>query len=172
MKYNGVAEFFVILEAHTRLLAFFFGLCFISMLFILAIWFPQPTPFQDMVFRIILALAAAGIAGVIPGLMQLELRSSTMLLINAGGALAVFVLIYLFAPAKLDSSPDNGGMNRPNFNKILPDEVPNEQQRQEEKIRQDMEEKKLAELEKKEHLLKEEIKRLEEENIQLRRGSG
>jgi hypothetical protein len=68
----------------------------------------------NMVFRIILALAAAGIAGVIPGLIQLKMQSNSILLINAGGALAVFVLIYLFAPADLNSTRTKVGDNQPN----------------------------------------------------------
>ena len=53
------------------------------------------------VFRIVLALAAAGIAGVIPGMIRLKAQPGTALLIHAGGALAVFVMIYLLAPAAL-----------------------------------------------------------------------
>jgi hypothetical protein len=120
---DGFADFLAVLEAHPQLLAFFFGLCFVGILLILAIGFPQPTAFQYMVFRIILALAAAGIAGVIPGLIQLKMQSNAILLINAGGALAVFVLIYLFAPADLNSTPDKGGDNQPNFsNRMIIDE--------------------------------------------------
>ena len=90
-----------VLEANTTLLAFFFGLSFVSALLVLAIWFPQPTPFQYTVFRITLALAAAGIAGIIPGMIRLTVNPGTALLIHAGGALAVFVMVYLFAPARL-----------------------------------------------------------------------
>ncbi|WP_417909569.1 hypothetical protein [Candidatus Electronema sp. PJ] len=60
-----VAEFLAVLEAHTKLLAFFFGLCFAVIMLVLAVWFPKPTAFQYMVFRITLALAAAGVGGVI-----------------------------------------------------------------------------------------------------------
>ncbi len=58
-----------VLEARTKLLAFFFGLCFVAALLVLAVWFPSSTPFQHTVFRITLALAAAGVAGVIPGMI-------------------------------------------------------------------------------------------------------
>ncbi|MCI5162514.1 MAG: DUF1566 domain-containing protein [Candidatus Electrothrix sp. AX5] len=96
-----LAQMLAVLEANTTLLAFLFGLCFVAALLVLAIWFPNPTAFQYTVFRITLALAAAGIAGVIPGMIRLTVHPGTALLIHAGGALAVFVMIYLFAPAKL-----------------------------------------------------------------------
>ncbi|MGX9727312.1 MAG: hypothetical protein ACTFAK_08325 [Candidatus Electronema sp. VV] len=98
---EGIARFLAALDAHTKLLAFFFGLCFVAALLVLAVWFPQPTPFQYTVFRIVLALAAAGVAGVIPGMIRLKAQPGTALLIHAGGALAVFVMVYLLAPAAL-----------------------------------------------------------------------
>ncbi|MCI5180544.1 MAG: hypothetical protein D3911_14735 [Candidatus Electrothrix sp. AW3_4] len=90
-----------VLEANTTLLAFIFGLCFVTALLVLAIWFPNPTAFQYTVFRITLALAAAGIAGVIPGMIRLKMQPGAMLMIHAGGALAVFVIVYLLEPAAL-----------------------------------------------------------------------
>ncbi len=54
-------------------------------------------------FRITLALAAAGIAGVIPGMIRLKVQPGTALMIHAGGAVAVFVIVYLVAPAALPS---------------------------------------------------------------------
>ena len=98
-----LAQLLAVLEARTKLLAFFFGLCFVAALLVLAIWFPEPTPFQYTVFRITLALAASGVAGVIPGMIRLKVQPGAALLIHAGGALAVFVIVYLFAPAALPS---------------------------------------------------------------------
>jgi hypothetical protein len=77
--------------------AFGFGVVFVIALIILAIIFPTPTPFQYTVFRVVLALAAAGIAVMIPGF--LEVRIPTW--IRAGGALGVFVVVYFFNPAQL-----------------------------------------------------------------------
>lgn len=98
-----LAQLLAVLESRTKLLAFFFGLCFAAVLLVLAIWFPNPTPFQYTVFRITLALAAAGIAGVVPGMIRLKVQPGAALLIHAGGALAVFVIVYLLAPAALPS---------------------------------------------------------------------
>ncbi|MCW5206763.1 hypothetical protein VU08_07520 [Desulfobulbus sp. F5] len=100
---EGIARFLAVLDAHTKLLAFFFGLCFVAVLLVLTVWLPQPTAFQYTVFRIVLALAAAGVAGVIPGMIRLKAQPGAALLIHAGGALAVFVMVYLLAPAALNS---------------------------------------------------------------------
>jgi len=80
---------------------FIFGAVFIVTLIILAIKFPSPTPFQYNVFRTILSLAAAGIAVMIPGFIDIELNAVTGLIVKAGGALAVFSLTFFFNPAKL-----------------------------------------------------------------------
>lgn len=161
---SGFADFLAVLEAHPQLLAFFFGLCFVGILLILAIGFPQPSAFQYMVFRIILALAAAGIAGVIPGLIQLKMRSNAILLINAGGALAVFVLIYLFAPADLSSTPDKSGDNQANSSTKMIINQFTEILSEAEQKRKDSEQQ--------QRLLKEKIRQMENENRQLRRSSG
>jgi hypothetical protein len=77
-----------------------FGLIFISAVLLLAIRFPNPTAFQFLVFRVVMALAAGGVAAGIPGFFNLE-TDIPGLTIRAGGALAVFVLIYRLNPAKL-----------------------------------------------------------------------
>lgn len=76
---------------------FSFGVVFVVVLLALAIKFKKPTPFQYTVFRIVLALAAAGVAAFIPGLIEVELHHW----IKTGGAMAIFVIIYFFSPAGL-----------------------------------------------------------------------
>ena len=71
-----------------------------SLLLVLAIFFPNPTDFQYFIFRTVIALAAAGVAALIPGLLQIKIPA-----IQAGGALAVLVLVYEFSPASLVSLP-------------------------------------------------------------------
>ena len=80
---------------------FAFGVVFVVALVALAIFFPKPTTFQYNVFRIVLALAAAGVAAMIPGFIDLNLSPTAELTIRAGGALAVFVMVYFFNPAQL-----------------------------------------------------------------------
>jgi hypothetical protein len=86
-----------------KLLAFIFGVSFIIALIILAIVFPQPTSFQYTVFRIVLALAAAGAAAMFPGFIEVAVPGW----LRAGGALAVFVVVFFYNPASLVApSPD------------------------------------------------------------------
>ena len=73
------------------------GIIFICMLLIIAVAIPHPTDFQYTVFRIVLALAAAAFASVIPGILNIRLSNW----ITAGGALAVFVIVYFYSPANL-----------------------------------------------------------------------
>jgi hypothetical protein len=81
------------------IVAFLFGIVFIVTLLILALKFPYPTPFQGKVFQIVLSLAAAGVAAMLPGIMNVEFSSSWGGLLRAGGTLSVFVIIYFFNPA-------------------------------------------------------------------------
>jgi hypothetical protein len=59
--------------AREKIAAFAFGVIFVVALLVLAIVFPHPTPFQYTVFRIILAVACAGVASVIPGILSVRL---------------------------------------------------------------------------------------------------
>ncbi|MCZ6654320.1 MAG: AAA family ATPase [Planctomycetota bacterium] len=54
-------------------------------------------PFAMLIFRVVLALAAAGVAATLPGFLEIESNVAEFGL-RAGGALAVFVLIYLTNP--------------------------------------------------------------------------
>ncbi|MDD3371340.1 MAG: hypothetical protein PHE27_05890 [Alphaproteobacteria bacterium] len=80
-----------------RILASAFGVFFVAVMLVLAVCFPEPSPFQIFVFRVVLAIAAAGFGALTPGF--LEVKVSNML--RAGGALAIFVAVYFFNPATL-----------------------------------------------------------------------
>lgn len=80
-----------------RLAAFAFGVFFVVVLLVLALFVPKPTPFQYTVFRVVLALAAAGAAAMIPGFLQVQIAQW----LRAGGALAVFVIVFFYNPAQL-----------------------------------------------------------------------
>ena len=75
---------------------FAIGLILLAISIVLAITFPNPTPHQERVFRGLFGLAAACIASEIPGFLNINSK-----IVSAGGALAVFVLIYLLNPPKL-----------------------------------------------------------------------
>jgi hypothetical protein len=80
---------------------FAFGVVFVVALLVLAIAFPEPTPFQYTVFRIVLALAVAGVAALIPGFVELNIAAW----LKAGGAMAVFAIVYFYSPAQLIGHP-------------------------------------------------------------------
>ena len=83
---------------------FAFGILFIITLLSLAFVFPTPTPIQHLVVRVVLALAAAGVAAMLPGFLELTIPNY----LKAGGSLAVFVLIYLRSPANLIANAREG----------------------------------------------------------------
>jgi hypothetical protein len=84
-----------------KLIAVLFGAAFLVALLVLAIVFPQPTSFQYTVFRIVLAVAAAGFVSMTPGFLQVRISNW----LRAGGALGVFIVIYFFSPAALVANP-------------------------------------------------------------------
>ena len=84
-------------KALEKILAFSFGVIFVTALLVLAVAIPSPTPSQYTVFRIVLALAAGGVAAVIPGFLQAKVGT----FVRAGGAMAVFVVVFFYSPAAL-----------------------------------------------------------------------
>jgi len=84
------------------------GLCaaiFVLLFVVIAFLVPYPTPFQFFVFRVTLALAAAGIGGVLTGFLHVALGNVDKPWLQAGGGLAVFVVVYLLNPAQLAAHP-------------------------------------------------------------------
>ena len=82
-------------------LAFIFGLGFVITLVVLAIKFPEPTPFQYSVFRVVLSLAAAGVGAMFPGFLDVSMNPSAAFVLRALAVLAVFVVVYFWNPAHL-----------------------------------------------------------------------
>lgn len=82
------------------LLIFGFGVFLILVVLRIAFRLPRPTEFQGLVLRVMLALAAAAIAAGIPGFINVQIGPG----IRAGGALAVFLLVYAFNPPALLNS--------------------------------------------------------------------
>lgn len=78
-------------------LSFAFGVAFILILIAIALLKPDPSKFQYTIFRTVLALAGAGIGAVIPGFIEVTAKNW----IRAGGAMAIFVLVYFWNPAQL-----------------------------------------------------------------------
>ena len=78
-----------------RIAIFSFGVVFIIVLVLIALMLPNPTEFQQLIFRIVLALAAAGVGALVPGFLTIRFKN----LLRAGGALGVFIVVYFFNPA-------------------------------------------------------------------------
>lgn len=88
-----------------KIAAFIFGVVFIITLLVLAIAIPHPTPFQYIVFRMVLAISMAGVAAMIPGFINIQLNPRADIILRAGGAIAVFVITFFFSPAQLITEP-------------------------------------------------------------------
>jgi len=73
------------------------GVLFASIVLGLAVMIPNPTGSQFFIFRGTFAMALAGIAAIIPGLLDVESRYNKFS-IKATGAIAVFVLVWLLNP--------------------------------------------------------------------------
>ena len=81
--------------------AYIFGIIFLVVIIVIAIFIPHPSYFQYTVFRIVLALAAAGVIAMVPGFFDLEIGN----ILRAGGAGAVFATVFFFSPANLVVQP-------------------------------------------------------------------
>jgi hypothetical protein len=86
-----------------RTAIFVFGVASVVVLLALAVTVPALRPFQNDVFKVVLALAAAGIAALVPGFIQVQYRDA----IRAGGALAIFVIVYFYSPTPPANPPDS-----------------------------------------------------------------
>jgi len=80
--------------------AFVFGLVCIAALLAIAILIPRPTNEQMFIFRVVLAIAAGGVGAVIPGFFDIQ-GEVLKFTLQAGGALALFVIIFLINPPSL-----------------------------------------------------------------------
>lgn len=84
-----------------KLLAFSFGVFFALVLLLIALFDRKPSPIGMLIYRVLLALVAAGVGAVLPGMIDVNVNA----IIRAGGAIALFVLVYRFNPAGTVSGP-------------------------------------------------------------------
>lgn len=88
------------------LVAFVSGVVFLLLLLAIATYLlvregTRPVPPEAMyIFRVVLALAGAAFAAILPGFLNIETKLVAVA-VQAGGALAVFVLIYRINPPVL-----------------------------------------------------------------------
>lgn len=84
-----------------RYAAFTFGVVFLVVILSMAVIFPEPTLFQYEVFKVVLAIASAGVAALVPGFLHVHVGT----MVRASGAMGVFAVIYFFTPAQLVVEP-------------------------------------------------------------------
>lgn len=79
------------------------GIIFLISILIAAVFIPEPTPFQTFVFRVVMAISAAAFGATIPGFLKLNLPFWGQGTLAAGGALAMFAIIFNINPPTLES---------------------------------------------------------------------
>lgn len=93
-------------------LAFAFGCIFVTVILALAFTNNSLDDQRFEILRIVLALAGGGIGGVIPGFLDLSMKTGAKLALRAGGGLAVFVVLYFWSPAHWVATPVVGSVNQ------------------------------------------------------------
>lgn len=79
----------------------------------IAIYIPNPTVWQQLVFRLAIALFVSAAVAVVPGFLNVRLRAKgwgTYLKVVAGGAIAVFVLVWFYSPPAVQPEQPSGTM--------------------------------------------------------------
>lgn len=78
--------------------AFTFGIIFVSVILFLVFYTPHLDSNKMWVVHVVMSLAAAGVAAVLPGFIDLQGRLPwlNMTAVRTGGALAIFCLVFLY----------------------------------------------------------------------------
>lgn len=85
-----------------RYLAFAFGVVFTGVLLYLATVVTNPTPLAIQIYVTVLALAAGGVGALLPGFLEVRYKG----LLRAGGAMALFAIVYFNEPAISKNVPN------------------------------------------------------------------
>src|SRR5271166_5070632 len=93
-------------------LAFAFGCVALAAVLWLAFRAETLSEQQFEILRIVLALAGGGVGAVIPGFLDVSVKPSAKLALRAGGALAVFVVLYFWSPAHWQRQSDGAVIQR------------------------------------------------------------
>jgi hypothetical protein len=109
--FNNQAKEFMSKKLQT-ILSYCFGVSFVIAMLVISFVQPNPSSFQYTIFRTVLALAGAGTVAVFPGFIEVKFGNW----LRAGGALAVFVILYFFNPALPDVSANH--IPEPNARKL------------------------------------------------------
>ncbi len=110
--------------APSLIAVFAFGCFFVASLLLIAVFIPEPTNQQMFVFRVVLALAAACVGAIVPGFLEIQGKVLEFSL-RAGGALGLFLIIYLINPPGRLAKPTEPKLGRPVRRKV-PESLINE----------------------------------------------
>jgi hypothetical protein len=86
--------------------AFLFGCVALATVLWLAFRSETLNEQQFEILRIVLALAGGGVGAMMPGFLNVNINLSAMNAMRAGGALAVFVVLYFWSPAHWQPAHD------------------------------------------------------------------
>jgi hypothetical protein len=78
--------------------AFVIGIAFVLLVLFLVVWIPNPTESQFTVFRIVISLGSAAFSIALTGFLSIKFRWARGGELVAGGALAVFAVVYFASP--------------------------------------------------------------------------
>jgi hypothetical protein len=88
------------MEKWQQVLSAVAGITFLTALLTIALFVPNPTGFQEFVFRTVLSLSAGAFATILSGFIHLDVQWQKITL-RAGAGLAVFFIVYHFNPPRL-----------------------------------------------------------------------
>lgn len=77
------------------------GILLIILVVVLSILIPSPTPYQTFVFRVLLALGVGALGPMLVGTITVAVKYKEIGELNAAGALALFIIVFL-APYVID----------------------------------------------------------------------
>lgn len=89
-------EGFTLTSGVRIMISFGFGVVFLIAIIAIAIFLPNPTDFQYIIFRLVASLSAAGVVAVMSGFIEIKFGGW----LRAGGALAVFAAVFWTNPAE------------------------------------------------------------------------
>jgi len=81
-----------------RIISVVVGVVAVGGVAVLSVLLPNPTPWQQYVFRGCLAIGLAALGALVPGFLNVALKMKGYLTVMAGGSLAIFVLLWMYSP--------------------------------------------------------------------------
>jgi hypothetical protein len=86
-----------------RIISVVVGVVAVAGVVVLSVLLPNPTPWQQYVFRGCLAIGLAALGALVPGFLNVALKMKGYLTVMAGGSLAIFVLLWMYSPKPIQS---------------------------------------------------------------------